>query len=65
MPRPSVKKVQVSFSITPALKAELELESWEMQQTLSQYIAGLLERRGKWSRTASCYDLMMEPRELK
>jgi hypothetical protein len=50
----------ISVRITPALKAELESEAWEEQRTLSQYVAGLLERRGKWSRsvgTAGGYDL--------
>jgi hypothetical protein len=57
------KRTPISVSITPALKSELEAEAWEEQRTLSQYVAGLLERRGKWARsrgTAGGYDLQAE-----
>jgi hypothetical protein len=45
------RTVSISVSVTPALKAELETEAWEENRSLSQYIAGLLARRGKWART--------------
>jgi hypothetical protein len=41
----------LSFRITPALKFALEAEAWEEQVKLSDYVRGLLERRGKWSRS--------------
>jgi len=46
--------------MTPALKAELEVEAWECERTLADYVRGLLQRRGKWARTvgtAGGYDL--------
>jgi hypothetical protein len=60
MPR-GEKRVPVVIQVSPALKAALELEAWESQHTLSSYVRGLLERRGKWARTvgtAGGYDLM-------
>jgi len=62
------KKVLISVSVRPGLKAELENEAWEEQRTLSQYVSGLLERRGKWARTVGCaggYDLMHLPYRRK
>lgn len=50
----------VSFKVTKILKAELEIEAWEEQLSLNDYIRGLLERRGKWSRSvgkAGGYDI--------
>lgn len=64
--RPRSRRVPISISISPELKAALEIEAWEEQRTLSNYIAGLLERRGKWARTvgqAGGYDLQGEPRK--
>ena len=58
-PRPR-RTVSISVSVTPALKAELEIEAWEENRSLSQYIAGLLQRRGKWARSvgkAGGYDV--------
>lgn len=58
------KRTPISVSITLALKSELEAEAWEEQRTLSQYVAVLLERRGKWSRavgSAGGYDLQAPP----
>jgi hypothetical protein len=43
----------LSLSVTPALKTALELEAWESQMKLSDYVRGLLERRGKWARSAT------------
>lgn len=60
---PRIAKIAVS--VTPAMKAELEAEAWEEQRTLSDYIHGLLERRGKWARTvgkAGGYDIALPPK---
>ena len=50
--------------VTTALKTALELEAWECQQTLPDYVRGLLSRRGKWARTVHRtgpkYDLQAE-----
>lgn len=54
------RTARIGVSVTPALKAALEAEAWEEQRTLSDYIHGLLERRGKWARTvgtAGGYDI--------
>jgi hypothetical protein len=64
MPRPphNPRTARIAFSVTPALKTELEAEAWECQRTLSDYIRGLLERRGKWSRSVGRpggYDIAM------
>jgi hypothetical protein len=59
MPR-GEKRVPIVVQVSPALKTKLELEAWESQHTLSSYIRGLLERRGKWARTvgeAGGYDI--------
>jgi hypothetical protein len=48
--RSNPRTAQISFSVTPALKAQLEAEAWESQRSLSDYVRGLLERRGKWAR---------------
>ena len=56
-PRPE----KVTIQMTEALKMELLAEAWEEQRTLSDYIFGLLQRRGKWARTvgtAGGYDLI-------
>lgn len=53
---------RIAFSVTPALKAALEIEAWEESRSLSDYVRGLLERRGKWARTvgkAGGYDLQI------
>lgn len=58
---------RITFSVTPALKAKLEVEAWESQQNLSDYVRGLVERRGKWARSvgrAGGYDIG-PPREKK
>lgn len=50
----------IMFKVTPALRAALELEAWESSLALSDYIRGLLERRGKWARSvgkAGGYDI--------
>jgi hypothetical protein len=49
--------------LTEALKLELATEAWEEQRTLSDYIFGLLQRRGKWARSVGKgggYDLVAE-----
>jgi predicted HicB family RNase H-like nuclease len=46
-----------------ALRAALEVEAWESGLSLSEYVAGLLERRGKWARSVGKpggYDLISE-----
>jgi hypothetical protein len=43
--------VTLAVRITPVLRAELEAEAWECERTLSNYIRGLLMRRGKWARS--------------
>lgn len=48
--------------VTPSLKTQLETEAWEEQRSVSDYVFGLLLRRGKWARTmadAGGYDLMV------
>lgn len=50
----------ISFKVTPALKTALSVEAWECGESLSDYIRGLLERRGKWARSvgkAGGYDI--------
>ena len=63
----SGRTATLTFKVTPALKAALEVEAWEMGQTLNYYIRGLLERRGKWHRTVgrSSYDVGPTPVETK
>lgn len=52
MPKPpSARTAKLALSITPILKAELEIEAWEEQLSLGEYVRGLLERRGKWARS--------------
>lgn len=58
----------MSLYLTPALKAELMAEAWEEQRSLSDYIFGLLQRRGKWARSvgkAGGYDLAVPARPKK
>lgn len=60
MARRDGRSERIGFALTPALKAALEAEAWEEQRTLSDYIHGLLERRGKWARSvghAGGYDI--------
>ncbi len=57
------KRVQIAVNVSPALKAELETEAWEEQRSLSDYVRGLLTRRGKWARsvgTSGGYDLQAD-----
>jgi len=60
--RPSIPRTErITFTVTPALKAELDAEAWEEQRSLADYVRGLLERRGKWARSvgkAGGYDLI-------
>jgi hypothetical protein len=49
--KPNPRTEQISFSVTPTLKSTLEAEAWEEQRSLSDYVRGLLERRGRWART--------------
>ena len=49
--RPEPRPQKITLSVTTALKTELELEAWECQRSLSDYVRGLLERRGKWARS--------------
>jgi hypothetical protein len=61
MARNPERKVPVTITMSPALKSALEMEAWECQRSLADYLRGLLERRGKWARsvgTAGGYDLM-------
>jgi predicted HicB family RNase H-like nuclease len=54
------RTAQITFKVTPALRAALEVEAWESSQTLNDYIRGLLDRRGKWARSvgkAGHYDI--------
>lgn len=58
--RPAVNSVHIVFAVPPTLKAALEAEAWEEGLTLSQYLRGLLSRRGKWARAvgqAGGYDI--------
>ena len=45
------RTARIALNVTPALKTALETEAWEEQRTLSDYVRGLLERRGKWARS--------------
>lgn len=47
---PGLKSTLV-VQVSTALKTALELEAWECQMTLPEYIRGLLSRRGKWARS--------------
>jgi hypothetical protein len=49
--RRSNRTERLGLSITPALKSELETEAWESQRSLSDYVFGLLQNRGKWQRS--------------
>jgi hypothetical protein len=52
---------KLTFRISPSLKAALEIEAWESQLRLGDYVRGLLERRGKWARSVGRpggYDLL-------
>ena len=57
------RTAHIAFSVTPRLKAELEIEAWESGEKLGEYIRGLLERRGKWARSVGRgpgnYDIAM------
>jgi hypothetical protein len=53
-------KSTLTIPVTTALKTQLELEAWESQLGLAEYVRGLLTRRGKWARSVSCaggYDI--------
>jgi hypothetical protein len=50
MPRPPGLKSTLTIPVTTALKTQLELEAWECQMSLKEYVGGLLKRRGKWAR---------------
>jgi hypothetical protein len=57
----------ITIYVTPVLKSTLEAEAWECERTLSEYCRGLLERRGKWTRsigTAGNYDIMTSADDL-
>jgi hypothetical protein len=41
----------IHFTVTPALKAALEVEAWESGDSLPDYLRRLLETRGKFART--------------
>lgn len=61
--RPPGLKATLSIPVTSALKTALELEAWESQLTLPEYVRGLLTRRGKWARSVGRpggYDLQAE-----
>jgi hypothetical protein len=61
--RPPGLNATLHIPVTTALKTQLELEAWESQLTLKEYVAGLLQRRGKWARAqghAGGYDLQAE-----
>ncbi len=56
-------RATLTVPITTALKTQLELEAWESQMSLPEYVRGLLSRRGKWARArgyAGGYDLQAE-----
>jgi hypothetical protein len=57
-------KVTIAIRVSAALKAELCAEAWEENLPLTQYVAGLLTRRGKWARTVGApqYDLVTPAR---
>jgi hypothetical protein len=48
--RPPGLRATLTIPVTTALKTQLELEAWECQMTLPEYLRGLLTRRGKWAR---------------
>lgn len=58
--RPHGLRATLTIPVTTALKTQLELEAWECQMSLPEYVRGLLQRRGKWARTATAgrgYDI--------
>ena len=61
------RAARIAVWMTPAMKAELETEAWEEQRSLSDYICGLLQRRGKWARSvgkAGGYDIQKPLKEI-
>lgn len=61
--RPPGLKATLVIPISRVLYTELELEAWESQMSVTEYVRGLLQRRGKWARsvgTAGGYDLQAE-----
>jgi len=53
-------RATLTIPVTTALKTQLELEAWESQLSLPEYVRGLLTRRGKWARaigSAGGYDI--------
>ena len=69
MPRQrNPRTARIAVSVTPVVKAELEFEAFEEQRSLSDYIAGLLDRRGKWARSvghAGGHDIAMPAKDPK
>jgi hypothetical protein len=66
MPRPTERRIPLTVGVSRALKSALEAEAWESQRSLADYIRGLLERRGKWSRSvgkAGGYDIGGPPKD--
>lgn len=58
--RPHGLRATLTVPVTTALKTQLELEAWECQMSLPEYVRGLLKRRGKWARSlggAGGYDI--------
>lgn len=51
MTRRTGRTALIAFTVKPSLKAALEIEAWESGMKLSDYIRGLLARRGKWARS--------------
>jgi len=63
-PRSPAHAATLHIPVSTALKTALELEAWECQQSLAEYVRGLLSRRGKWARTvgkAGGYDIAAPP----
>jgi hypothetical protein len=50
-PRAPAHPATLRLPVSTALKTALELEAWECQLNLNDYVRGLLERRGRWMRT--------------
>jgi hypothetical protein len=51
----------LTVTLPPNVYAELVAEAWESELALSEYVRGLLSRRGKWARSvgaAGGYEVM-------
>ena len=48
---PSDRTAHIAFTVTPRLKAELQVEAWESGMKLGEYIRYLLDTRGKYARS--------------